>query len=455
MIISNLDRWDRREFLDAMEHSTEMKDAEIEGSRKVPNYAEFMADIFGGMYKYSPSIRDQESAPANEQWADQIYQEVSNLQEWKTLRERTVMNPEAAAAATHEFCNNFIDSVPDLNQNREEYEKVEVGYDGEYHEVEHKIQPLTEDQLSAIRHAARGACEQATAVADETTDTINAFGYGAGNQIGNNQYASPNKKKEVARRLMDNEHLKKIADLAGRFRRIAVTKQKQKTKHGVDEIADVIVGDDLGRLIPAELAKFLHPALKRDFQRKFLEKSLMQYRLRGKERQGRGPIIVCIDESGSMMGERDVWAKAIAMALLQIAINQNRRYAMVHFESQVTRTDHFHKPVDPVAVMDAVSYFRSGGTNFMEPLNRAVQIIAEDRKNYKKADIVFITDGDASITDEWLDMFKQAKKQGEFNVISIIIGYNRVTVCDQFSDHVFNIHDLTKTDEALNTMFSI
>jgi uncharacterized protein with von Willebrand factor type A (vWA) domain len=435
MIITNEDRWDKRLFNESLEYNTELQKVEATGSKRVHNFAEFAKDIFCSMFKYEPQARDPDTAPANERWADEIYNEITQLQEWRDLRERTRMNAESSSAAAAEFCNKFMDAVPYGQPNENQ---------------ERELIPADLD-MSAVRRAARTACGKAAEEADKTNEMIQAFAYGVG--TGKPQYASPSMKKDVAAKLQNNYHLKRIAELAGRMRRIASEKQKQKTKHGVDELADITVGDDLARLIPAEIAKLSHPMLKRDFQKKYLEKSLLQYKLRGKERKGRGPLVVCIDESGSMSGSRDVWAKAVSLALLQIAQQQNRKYAMIHFDSRVTRIDRFDKKAEFADIMDAVCHFTNGGTNFDEPLSKAQQIIVEE-KDFKQADIIFLTDGSCEVDNNWLKIFNQARKDQEFHVISVVIS-DYSDSCNKFSDKVIHIDDITNDDDALQAMFSI
>jgi len=419
-----------------MEINPDMRSVEMMGSERAHNFAEFMTDVFGGLFKYAPEVQDKEEVSTGNQWAHDIYTEISNLQEWKTLRERTKMNPIAAANATTEFCLQFIDALP--KPDKKDFNKADY-------------QPSPD--MSNVRRIARGAIECAIREADETNEMLEAFGYGKGS--GRPEYASPNKKKEVAKRLMNADTIKRIAQLAGRMRRIAMQKQKEKTKHGVDELTDIETGSDLGRVIPAELAKLAHPVMKTDFQMRLLENKLLQYRLRGKERQGRGPLIVCVDESGTMSGERDIWAKAVAMALLNIAQHQKRKYALIHFDGDVTRVDRFHGAVDPVEVVDAMSHFTGGGTEFMKPLDTAYSIIAKE-KQYQKADIIFITDGESNVTDEWLDVFiNKAKKTAGFNVISVMISCYRTSVCEKFSDKVFKIDDLDESNDALDAMFTV
>jgi uncharacterized protein with von Willebrand factor type A (vWA) domain len=62
----------------------------------------------------------------------------------------------------------------------------------------------------------------------------------------------------------------------------------------------------------------------------------MQYDLIGHETEGQGPIIIAIDESGSMTTDYggmtgEVWSKAVMLALLSIARLQKRDLAVIHF----------------------------------------------------------------------------------------------------------------------------
>ena len=60
----------------------------------------------------------------------------------------------------------------------------------------------------------------------------------------------------------------------------------------------------------------------------------MQYELKGTEKQGKGPIVVCVDNSGSMSGDRETWSIVVALALLEIATMPKREFACIHIGGQ-------------------------------------------------------------------------------------------------------------------------
>ncbi|OWK34670.1 hypothetical protein FRUB_10641 [Fimbriiglobus ruber] len=76
-------------------------------------------------------------------------------------------------------------------------------------------------------------------------------------------------------RVRGDPALWRICDLAGRFRRVAQSKQRQKAVHGLDDVVGVETGGDVGRLLPAELARLVVPELELDALRRIVEKQAL------------------------------------------------------------------------------------------------------------------------------------------------------------------------------------
>ena len=129
----------------------------------------------------------------------------------------------------------------------------------------------------------------------ETSDMISNWGLDGDDTFIRMGY---HEKMELLKKLRDSSKLKRIAELAGRFKRIATQRQREKVRKGMDEIYDISQGNEIGKLIPSELMKLRHPATKLLFFKDFAEKKLLQYDLRGKEKKQRGAIVACIDDSG-------------------------------------------------------------------------------------------------------------------------------------------------------------
>jgi len=96
-----------------------------------------------------------------------------------------------------------------------------------------------------------------------------------------------------------------------------------------EEITDVELGNDLGRLLPVELVKLRHPRLHALALRDLHERKAMQYALTGKERLGKGPLCCCW--TGRVDGgEKDTWSSAVALALMGLAHTEHRTSLWSH-----------------------------------------------------------------------------------------------------------------------------
>lgn len=262
----------------------------------------------------------------------------------------------------------------------------------------HLKQRPVEVQAPVLRRSMAGACEKSSQAIEqqrESMEGLSSVCFGASTISGNAR--SGVQARRLAQRLKRDDRLARIAMLAGKFKRIAARKQKAKVRHGADEVSDIEVGASLSRLLPSELVKLAHPLLRRAFLATLVEGRTMQYRLAGSDSKGRGPLVACLDKSGSMEGPKDVWATAVALALLEVSQRQRRPFALVAFDGAVKHEARVevggHLPEDALFVSC------SGGTNITGTLARALSIIQESDGAMKKADVVLITDGESETQD--------------------------------------------------------
>ncbi len=125
-----------------------------------------------------------------------------------------------------------------------------------------------------------------------------------------------------------------MCDLAGRFRRVAQSKQRMKAAHGLDDVVGVEPGGDISRLLPSELARIAVPELELDALRRFAERQALCLARSSTEPAGKGPVIVAVDKSGSMHGDKAHTAKALALALAWVARRQRRWCALVAYSGE-------------------------------------------------------------------------------------------------------------------------
>ena len=170
----------------------------------------------------------------------------------------------------------------------------------------------------------------------------------------------------LQRILKSQPELEKLASLLGRSQTAKSVPQDSAVTEPVtitelvpdqtpEEVSGVGLSDDVLRLLPAELALLGISGLELEFYRKLAEKQLYTYRLQGDhwqerqvmrpivhhkdEKQPRGPFIICIDTSGSMGGFNERCAKAFCLALVKIAMADNRQCHVMLFSTEQVHYD--------------------------------------------------------------------------------------------------------------------
>ena len=256
---------------------------------------------------------------------------------------------------------------------------------------------------------------------------------------------------QLAKEIQQHDLLQKIAELTGRFKRIV--KEKQKTKHRLTmERKNVTYGQELARLLPMELASFALPNTKFDFLKRYSEQQALIFDTKGKDRRGHGPIIICMDESSSMMPIK-AESKAFCLALLMIAKQHKRDFAIVPFASEVGEVVIFKKGRSTAeAIVNFSNRFLGGGTNYEKPLRVSLDILT--KSEFNKADVLFVTDGSSFVSSRFLEEFNAIKKKRNFECMSIVltnlIQTVNLDIVQRFSDKVIEVKDLFDAEEVFS-----
>lgn len=208
----------------------------------------------------------------------------------------------------------------------------------------------------------------------------------------------------------DAEFVGQLANLAGKMYEAMKGKVKVLRPSKAEyEVAGVTTGGELPKLLPHELLKLGHPVTADLAAIRILQKQAEQLHMRGWEFGNRGPLVICVDESGSMedryyreQGEpigRNTWAKACAVAMTRVAHEQRRMVRVVHFSS-ATKVDEL--PIgDHGAVLQMARTFLDGGTDIPLAMKRGIAQVGDlEKHGHRGADVVFITDGDSYDHDE-------------------------------------------------------
>jgi len=401
----------------------QLDDTMVEGQKKVSSFPGFVRETFSRLYTGDNLSKLTPRSEAR--WAERMHGMLDDLPEWQRLMSRCRGDAYSTTLATTGLAGNLVGQIPqhkqdaqdarrklDLAQEDFEDEKESTGdeslpappeiakLESEFESAEKEAEALANSMSqSAARQAMRAAIEKANGELDEVDRAMQSMGWSHEDSCGSQDVAAKTK-AAVAQRLRDSTKLSEIMRLAGRMKNIMREAQATKVRHGVSEITDIECGADIARLLPSELMLLRHPQMKLLLARKLYEYSALQYHLEAKEKVGRGPVVVCIDDSGSMRGEREIWSKAIALALLELARKQGRAFAYCTFSNALSTTfvEHTGKKSSPQDILDRLSEFCGGGTNFDPPLAWGLDRIEDDSK-LEDADIVFISDGECAASN--------------------------------------------------------
>ncbi len=306
-------------------------------------------------------------------------------------------------------------------------------------------------ERSSSSEAMNQAFEEAARKFDQSSSEMVHWG----DSPGTPSRLDPTQRLDLALKMKDSDRLRQLLKLMGRFRMAAISAHNERMRHGVDEVYEIECGADLARLIPAEMSMLANPLLKKDFFRRYHERRLLCYHLRHNDPGERGPLVVLIDVSYSMHGVKELWAKAVALALRELAWRKKRHCAVIEFGARddpllVLRFPPGLERVDDVVRM--AEYFLGGGTDFVKPMEAALEILRT--RDYREADVVMITDGDSPLERPWVEALKREKKRLGFNHYTILtdVGHSTTRYVGMFSDEIIRVSDLSV--EGANTVFS-
>jgi len=489
------DNFDIRYFQELKEHSAKLLQTEEKGTKEYEQFPQLQQDLYDALFKYEPELNEPAAMKRDFLLNRKIMEQLVESQRYKELRAMTQLDVVNSTIGTELLSDEAMRLVKELKKEREALQELikaggtldqaqqqqdkaqgdsQDGFGGprgeqneeiDLEEAERRYEEAMDnfEELTERKDFEKAIERMAAKVKDsikETSEMISNWGLERSDSF---QKKSPHEKMELLNRLRNSSKLKQIAKLAGRYRRLAQTHRKEKVKHGLDSVYSLKQGNDISQLIPSEIMRLLLPATRKQFLLDLLEGKTLQYEIQGKQKKGKGPVIICIDSSGSMDGLPEIWSKAVALVLLEIAREQKRDFFCVHFSSgwrqQNLHTNEFSKadPFNVEQLLDMAEYFEGGGTEFEPPLDKAREKIGTE-KLYEKADIVFVTDGESAVREPWLKEYKKWKSENKVNIYSVLIDSyeNSIATVRKFSDRVdklSNIRESDKNDEIALELF--
>lgn len=248
----------------------------------------------------------------------------------------------------------------------------------------------------------------------------------------------------------NNPELQKLCELLGKMNKEASRAEKIKIMETVqyentvidynskEEICGVTFSNRIEDALPQELGLLADDEMSLLFDLKFVERRLMSFEKMGyasetmskveekektvEKKEKKGPVIVCVDTSGSMSGNPENIAKALTLCLASMAHKQDRQCFLINFSTDIETFD-FSKDKGLSELLKFLQMGFHGGTDVFPALWKGLEMMKDEA--YQKADLLVVSDFEFSYdNEELLDaMNEQREKGNHFFGLSIMENY--------------------------------
>lgn len=450
--VLNTDAFDRRRFERLFEMSEKMQLIERNGRNTVPSFRPLMGDIWASLFKMKPEILQE--VPDVLQMNKRLMERIMNESGFHEFREYTRLDDLTSALGTLQYSETVLKWIKDQARQNPALQNAlqQMMNRGANQQTGQQAAEALAEALEQNGQLLAKSLQNAAKEAIQTKENLKSLvgGVKAGSGEAELKKVPLRDQLKLAEHLTHDRRLKEIAEWAGRMKLIAQRKQRSKHQESIDR-SGVTMGNQVEKLLPSELAAFASPNTRLDFLRRFAEGRALQYDSKGQEQLGKGPIVLCLDQSGSMKNHDNI-SKGFALALMSIAKRQRRDFALILFSIRANNPVIYQKgKITPKEMVELATTFLGGGTNFESPLSMAANVISKSR--FKKADIVFVTDGEAGVTDRFIESWNELKAKKDFRVLSLLIGTECDNVVKLFSDRVVKASGFQ--DDAVHAAFEI
>lgn len=169
-----------------------------------------------------------------------------------------------------------------------------------------------------------------------------------------------------------------------------------------DEIVGIYFSKDIENIVPEELSLLCDRDFEKLFKLKYIENRLMCFdknsyifderetrKIQSGYIDGRGPVIICIDTSGSMKGINEYIAKATMLKIVMQALSEDRNVYLINFSVEIYSYK-FSKYDGLDELIDFLKLSYHGGSDIYKALYEANRIMNTD--DFKNGDVLVLSD---------------------------------------------------------------
>ncbi|MEL6627174.1 MAG: VWA domain-containing protein [Bacteroidota bacterium] len=243
--------------------------------------------------------------------------------------------------------------------------------------------------------------------------------------------------ESYAHQLSRDRHLRELAEMLGKWtstnqalkemqaQALILKRKWRPNPYGKSEIVGIHHSDHLGAMLPSEVALLSSAETEILLAKKYVEKKLLTFQYRShdaatdptteevqekSDEDAPGPFVLIIDTSGSMFGDPERIAKALALAILEIAIKTKRQAFLISFSTGIQTTEMTGMETDLTEMVDFLRMSFHGGTDIQPAIGEAMKMLK--REAYQSADVLIISDFviprlDRKIYEEVMELRRQ------------------------------------------------
>ncbi|MFZ2650329.1 MAG: VWA domain-containing protein [Burkholderiaceae bacterium] len=240
--------------------------------------------------------------------------------------------------------------------------------------------------------------------------------------------------------------------------------QRERETHLPDapgELKGIRLSGRLERMLGSEAAQIRHPVLHKLWRARLAESRLLTYESEAvlvevvpdpdapapraaqsaPQELEHGPMILCVDTSGSMRGAPENIAKAAVLEALRTAHRERRACKLIAFGApgELLERDLNAAREGLSALLELMGQGFDGGTDVQTPIERAIELV--HAQAWSSADLLLVSDGEFGCTPGTLARLDEARAQLGLRVQGILVGDRETMGLLEVCDEVFWLRD--------------
>jgi uncharacterized protein with von Willebrand factor type A (vWA) domain len=235
------------------------------------------------------------------------------------------------------------------------------------------------------------------------------------------------------------------------------------------ELLGIRHSDRIERMLGSEALQIRHPVLHKLWRARLAESRLLTYQSEAVLRElvpdlqarpqraaaerpeplARGPMILCIDTSGSMRGAPENIAKAVVLEAARTAQREQRGCVLMAFGAagEVVERELQGGAPGLHALLELLGQGFGGGTDVATPIEHAMARVRT--RQWRSADLLLVSDGEFGCTPATLTGLDAARAELDLRVQGVLVGDRETMGLLEVCDAIHSVRDWRRFEGAV------